>query len=472
MRYFDTLPMNPKEEAAELDSLFPTHREEFQIPTFASLGIETANFQSSDEAIYFCGNSLGLMPKTTRQKINDELDAWGQRAVESHFKHPGEDAGKTCWMDIDLPLVPLLADTVGATANEVAAMGSLTANLNNLLISFYKPLGKRTKILFEKHAFPSDYYAFLNMVKLHGYDETHLLQIEVPKDKTYIPTQLILDTIELHKEELALLCLPGIQYYTGQYFDIPVITEYAQRHKIVVGWDLAHAVGNVPLQLHDWNVDFAAWCSYKYLNAGPGAIGGIFVHEKYTKDNRKEDFPARLAGWWGNNASERFKMLEEFDPIQSALSYRQSNPSVIDCVALHASLEVIKSAGGVSNLRAKSIRMTGFLEELLKKSKYYLNSCALKSEYGFKILTPESRGCQLSLLFQPHYDAKEDNVMEKVNDYLHDRAIICDERRPDVIRVAPAPLYNTFEEIVTVVERLEEALRLAAVNVQFNPGFA
>lgn len=451
------------EEARKLDATFPTYKDKFSVPTFQSLGITSSKFAPLDECIYFCGNSLGLMPKTTRNAIIDELDAWAARGVESHFNHPGAANDKTSWVDIDLPIVPLLAPIVGALETEVAAMGSLTANLNALLTSFYKPEGRRTKILFEKQAFPSDYYAFLNMVKLHGYNESHLVQIAALGKEAYLDTRAIIEQIEAHKDELALVCLPGIQYYTGQYFDIEKITEVAHNCGITVGWDLAHAVGNVPLRLHEWNVDFAVWCSYKYLNSGPGAIGGIFVHEKYTKNNSKQDFSPRLAGWWGNNASDRFKMLEEFDPIQSALSYRQSNPSVIDCVALKTSLEIFKEVGGVETLRQKSVELTKFLLKLLTSSEYYLNSDADASKFGFKILTPsnpDERGCQLSILFQPHHDDKENNVMERVNEYLHNHGIICDERRPDVVRLAPLPLYNTFAEVVTVAERLVEALDL------------
>jgi len=363
-----------------------------------------------------------------------------------------------------LPLIPLLAPLVGAKHNEVAAMGSLTANLNALLISFYKPKGKRTKILFEKRAFPSDYYAFLNMVKLFGYDESHLIQLSVKLGETYLKTQDILDAITKHEDELALVCFPGIQYYTGQLFDIEKITSHTKQvsnGEIKVGWDLAHAVGNVPLKLHDWDVDFAAWCSYKYLNSGPGAMAGIFVHEQYTKDNSKSSFSPRLAGWWGNNPGDRFKMLEQFDPINSALSYRQSNPSVIDVVSIKSSLEVFEKAGGVEKLRTKSLKLTQYLQDSVTSLPYYIADENDNDTLGFKILTPlnpQERGCQLSVLFQPHYDDETKNIMERVNKYLHSHAIICDERRPDVIRLAPLPLYNTFEEVYYIVKRLKEAL--------------
>ncbi|KAI5950401.1 BNA5 [Candida margitis] len=450
------------EQAKELDKSFPTYKDDFCIPTFESLGINNDSFSKDTESIYLCGNSLGLMPKQTSTAINNELKAWSMRGVESHFNHPLSSS--TDWVDIDLPCVPLLAPFVGAKENEVAVMGSLTSNLNALLTHFYKPKGKRTKILFEKQAFPSDYYAFLNIVKLHDFDESHLIQVEIPKGETYLKTESILSVIDDNLDEIALVCFPGIQYYTGQFFDIERITKYIKDKapEIVVGWDLAHAAGNVPLHLHDWSVDFAAWCSYKYLNAGPGAIAGIFVHEKHTKDNTATQYKPRLAGWWGNNSADRFRMLEKFDPIASALSYRQSNPSVIDCVALQSSLQVFEKVGGVGILREKSLKLTQFLQDLLTSSKYYIpQESTDESKFGFKILTPlvqNERGAQLSVLFQPHREDKQDNVMERVFDHLHKHAIICDERRPDVIRLAPLPLYNTFEETYIAVQRLLEAL--------------
>lgn len=440
----------------QLDAQFPLWKHLFEVPTLATLGVASARFEPSTPAIYLCGNSLGLMPKKTRQAINDELDAWGQRAVVSHFNHPRKDA--TPWLDIDLPLVPLVAPLVGARESEVAVMGSLTANLNALLFHFYKPTATRTKILFEKQAFPSDYYALVNLVKFHGLDESHLIQLEIQPGNTHLLTSDILAAIDEHADELALVCFPGIQYYTGQLFEMEKITAHAKAHHITVGWDLAHAVGNVPLHLHDWGVDFAAWCSYKYLNSGPGGIAGLYVHEQYTKDNTTTNFAPRLAGWWGNNAQNRFKMLEQFDPIQLALSYRQSNPSVIDVVAQRASLEIFASIG-LDVLREKSVALTAYLEERLTSSRFYIKR-GDTNRLGFHILTPlekHQRGAQLSLLFTPHYD-DDRNVMDKVNEYLHHHGVVCDERRPDVIRIAPLPLYNTFEDVYHATERLFEVL--------------
>jgi kynureninase len=439
------------EEAQQLDAQHTTFKDKFAIPTFGSLGVPHGD--PSTTTTYLCGNSLGLMPSQTRKAINDELDAWSQRAVESHFRHPGKD--KTCWMDIDLPVVPLMTDLVGASEDEIAIMGSLTANLNALLVAFYKPQGTRTKILFEKGSFPSDFYAIYNQIKLKELDpEIEMIQLEPRQGEYTLKTQDIIACIEQNKDTLALIMLPGIQYYTGQLFDIELITRIGKFHGIFVGWDLAHACGNVPLKLHDWGVDFAVWCSYKYLNAGPGGISGIFVHKSHG-DNAADKYIPRLAGWWGNNAQRRFKMLEHFEPIQGALGFRQSNPSVIDVVSVKSSLELFTQFGGIEALRAKSVELTGFLERLLHESPYYNNT-----DYGFTILTPtdpDQRGAQLSLLFFPRTSKISEGIMEHVHNYLNQHGVICDERGPDVIRIAPVPLYNTFSDVFHAVEVLNEA---------------
>lgn len=451
--------MTVPQEVKDLDNKFPNYAELFEIPNFKSLGIKNSQFSELTNSIYFCGNSLGLMPKQTKIDLINELNAWSERGVESHFNHPTS----TPWVDIDLPLLELMSPIIGAKQNEIAIMGSLTSNLNSLLIHFYKPIGNKTKILFEKGAFPSDYYAFLNLVKIFGGDELNLIQLEIKPGETYLKTEDIKLAIDKYKDELALICFPGIQYYTGQLFNIEEITKKAHDNNILIGWDLAHAVGNVPLKLHDWNVDFAAWCSYKYLNSGPGGIAGIYVNEKFTMENSSTNFKPRLAGWWGNNSQQRFKMLEKFEPINSALSYRQSNPSVIDVVCVKSSLKMFKEIGGIEKLRLKSIALTNFLQDLLINSKFYIDQSIEDSgsKIGYKILTPlneNERGCQLSVLFKPHFEDPQKNIMERVFNYLHDFAIIVDERRPDVIRFAPLPLYNTFEEIYYVTNRLFEIL--------------
>lgn len=438
------------DQAKELDAQFETYKGLFQFPTFQSMGLPSP---SSKQCIYLCGNSLGLMPIQTRKYLNDELDAWGARGVESHFRNEITHN----WVDVDLPLIPQLAKLVGALESEVAPMGTLTMNLNSLLIPFYQPKGGRTKILFEKGAFPSDFYALSNLVKLKGLDpNVELIQLSPREGEYNLRTQDILDCIDQNGKDIALICFSGIQYYSGQFFDIEKITKKGHEQGCIVGWDLAHAAGNIDLKLHEWDIDFAVWCNYKYINSGPGAIGGIFVNQRHCNDSEL----ARLAGWWGNNSELRFQMLENFQPIKSALGFRQSNPSVLDIAALKSSLDIFTKAGGIGKLRVKSIKLTTFFETHLKSSKFYKtieesNSYSdEKCDPHFIIITPSNpmeRGAQLSLLFKPN------DVMIKVFDYLNKNGIICDERRPNVIRLAPTPLYNTFEDCIKCVEMMETA---------------
>ncbi|QLG73951.1 hypothetical protein HG535_0F04630 [Zygotorulaspora mrakii] len=452
------------EEAIQLDQRYPgTLRDEFNIPTFQSMGLPYSDADDGNKSVYYlCGNSLGLMPKNTRNAINAELDAWSERGVESHFRHPREEDGFASWVDIDLPAMPLLAPIVGADIDEIAIMNSLTSNLNALCVAFYKPKGARNKILFEKSAFPSDYFALSNQCRIHDLDpQETLIQLSPRPNETYLRTEDILQTISENKDNIAMVCLSGIQYYTGQFFDIEKITKYAHQYPdIVVGWDLAHAVGNVPLKLHDWGVDFACWCSYKYLNSGPGGIGGLFVHSKHANDVTRP----RLAGWWGNNASQRFRMVEIFNPIPGGLGFRQSNPSVIDVVALKSSLELFKRFGGMNSIRDRSLYLTNYLLRLLKASRYYYDVDKVNPEVlGFMIITPvyndQDHGAQLSLRFYPHHqDNPEHDTMEQVFKYINTRGVIADERRPSVIRLAPAPLYNTFQDVYHAVKFLNEAM--------------
>lgn len=455
-----------REEAGRLDSQYKTHANLFAFPTLESMGLASKNeeLDPKTRVNYLCGNSLGLMPKQTREYVSRELDAWSARGVESHFRNEIT----TDWVDTDLPLVPKLAKLVGAKEDEVAIMGTLTMNLNSLLVSFYNPDVKsgRTKILFEKGAFPSDYYALYNIARLKGLDPKDTLIQLTPEDGEYtLRTENILSCLEKEGESIALVCFSGIQYYSGQFFDIGKITAKAHEKGCTVGWDLAHAVGNINLTLHDWDIDFAAWCSYKYLNSGPGAIGGIFVNERHIKGDDHTG-RARLAGWWGNDASNRFEMLEKFRPIESALGFRQSNPSVLDVSALNSSLDVFESCGGIDKLREKSIKLTAFLEKCLQKSKYFKtikesNKVTDNSEIHFIIITPEDpnqRGAQLSLLFKP----LEKDIMMKVFNFMNEKGTICDERRPNVIRLGPTPLYNSFADCVDCVRLLEEALSRVA----------
>ncbi|SMN22789.1 similar to Saccharomyces cerevisiae YLR231C BNA5 Kynureninase, required for the de novo biosynthesis of NAD from tryptophan via kynurenine [Maudiozyma saulgeensis] len=446
----------------ELDERFPCQsRDEFYIPTYKSLGILNVPIGKTETSPvnYLCGNSLGLMPKQTQININQELDAWAQRGVESHFRHPKENC--TPWVDIDLPLSPLMASIVGAKTEEVAVLNSLTVNLNNMLVSFYRPTSTRYKILFEAGAFPSDCYAFINQCKNHNIDPQDGLITLTPRVGEYtLRTEDILDIIKKNYESLAIVCLPGIQYYTGQLFDIETITKAVHEFPdIVIGWDLAHAVGNIKLNLHQWNVDFAVWCSYKYLNAGPGGIGGIFVHEKYHIKEDSDHYLRRQAGWWGNNKEERFLMKDTFDPIPGALGFRQSNPSVLDVVALRTSLEIFEKYGGITKLRNRSLLLTNYLIELLQESPFYYENVESCKNLGFIIITPyqndNEHGAQLSLLF---LSKNHERPMETVFKIINQRGVIADERKPDVIRFAPAPLYNTFRDVYESVQILNEAM--------------
>ncbi|KAJ3057391.1 hypothetical protein HK097_007570 [Rhizophlyctis rosea] len=323
-------------------------------------------------------------------------------------------------------------------------MNTLTANLHFLMVAFYRPTPTRHKILMEAKSFPSDYYAIESQVKFHGYDPAKsIIQIAPRPNEHTLRTEDVLKTIEEEGDSVALVLFSGVQYYTGQFFELEKIATAGKAKGCVVGYDLAHAVGNVPLQLHDWNVDFACWCTYKYLNAGPGGIGGAFVHEKHFKT----DLP-RFAGWWGTDPSTKFEMTHTFTPIPSALSFRVSNPNVLATISLLGSLQVF-SQTSIHQLRQKSVLLTGYIELLLD---------ALPSRSKFEILTPRDpaqRGCQLSLFFKG-------GVMMEVFEGLRGGGIICDERKPDVIRISPTPLYNKFGDVWRFVECLGRILEKVA----------
>jgi kynureninase len=321
-------------------------------------------------------------------------------------------------------------------------MNSLTANLHFLMVPFYTPTPQKYKILMEAKSFPSDYFAFESQVKFHGFDpQDAIIQVEPKKGAFTLDTSDIIDALEQHGDQIALVLFSGVQFYTGQFFDIAAITSAAHQIGCIVGWDLAHAVGNVELKLHEWNVDFAAWCSYKYLNSGPGGIGGAFVHEKHAKTSRP-----RFAGWWGSTDEGKFDMELDFKCIPGAQGYRLSNPSVLTTIALKASLDIFDKTS-MQQLCAKSKDLTGYLEFLIHEK---------ISKDNVSIITPsdpERRGCQLSLLFIG------EGVMMKVFQHLSDVGIVCDERKPNVIRVAPTPLYNTFTDVWIFVNELNKALQ-------------
>jgi kynureninase len=379
--------------------------------------------------IYFAGNSLGLMPKSAKQIVEQELQDWAMLGVAAHLE------GKTPWYSYHETVREPAARLVGAKGNEVICMNSLTVNLHLMMATFYRPTKSRFKILMEDPAFPSDTYAIKTQIVHHGLDPKDALMLASPrKGELTVPTEDVLDLIEKHGNEIAVVLIGGVNFFTGQLFDIETITAAAQKERITVGVDLAHAVGNVPLSLHDWNVDFAVWCSYKYLNAGPGAVAGAFVHERHATNT---DLP-RLAGWFGNNPKTRFRMhLEpEFIPVPSADGWQISNPPILAMAPLRASLAIFEEAGGMDGLRKKSILLTSYLQFLLEPGP----NREFKNEYTVITSRRENeRGCQLSIL--AHERGKE------VFGRLEAAGVACDFREPNVIRVAPTPLYNTFHEV-------------------------
>lgn len=375
--------------------------------------------------IYFVGNSLGLMPKSTRALVEQEMDDWARLAVDGHLD------GKTPWYSYHETVREGAARLVGARPNEVVCMNSLTVNLHLMMATFYRPTASRRKILMEDPAFPSDTYAIKSQIAHHGGDAKADLILARPREGEFAVRMEDLEgLLEKEGEEIALVLLAGVNFFTGQLFDIARVTALAQKHGCIVGIDLAHAAGNVPLALHDWNVDFAVWCSYKYLNSGPGAVAGAFVHERHATNR---DLP-RLAGWWGNDPATRFRMqLEpEFVPVPSADAWAVSNPPILSMTPLRASFAIFDEAGGMEPLRAKSIKLTGYLQFLLDQA---------PSE-RFTVITPraaEKRGAQLSIL--AHENPK--GLFAK----LEAAGVKCDFREPNVIRAAPTPLYNTFHEV-------------------------
>jgi kynureninase len=389
------------------------------------------HFPEVGDPIYFTGNSLGLMPKKAREYVNEELDDWARFAVEGHVnaRHP--------WLPYHEFLTEQMAAIVGGNAHEVVVMNSLTVNLHLLLVSFYQPTQNRYKIIIEKGAFPSDRYAMLSQIKFRGLDaESTLIELAPREGESTLRTEDITSAIDQAGERLALVMLGGVNYYTGQAFDMKAITEAGHRVGATVGFDLAHAAGNLKLDLHEWNVDFACWCSYKYLNGGPGAVGGIFVHEDHAEDFDR----VRFAGWWGHDKETRFLMGPEYRPIAGAEGWQISNPPILQMAALRASLEIFSEAG-MDRLSASSRLLTGRLEELLDQL----------GDKGISVITPrdpEQRGCQLSIRIG------DKSLYKK----LLERNVFVDWREPDVIRAAPAPLYNNLEDVERFVEILKQCL--------------
>lgn len=384
--------------------------------------------------IYFAGNSLGLMPKSARALVDQELDDWARLAVDAHL------GAATPWYSYHETLREPAARLAGAQPNEIICMNSLTVNLHLMMATFYRPTKTRFKILMEEPAFPSDTYAIKTQIVHHGFDPNDALVLARPRDGEFTVRPDDLEALlEKQGDQIALVLIAGVNFFTGQLFDIEKITAAAQKRGCVVGIDLAHAIGNVPLALHDWNVDFAVWCSYKYLNAGPGAVAGAFVHERHATNR---ELP-RLAGWFGNDPNTRFRMhLEpEFIPVPSADGWQVSNPPIFSMAPLRASFAIFDEAGGMEALRAKSIKLTGYLQYLLE----------FAGHSRLTVVTPretDARGCQLSI--QVHEHPKE--LFKK----LEAAGVKCDFREPNVIRAAPTPLYNTFHEVWRFAKILAE----------------
>lgn len=411
-----------KQEALSFDEndALAAYKQQFYFPKF-----------NGSDAIYFCGNSLGLQPKHTKDAVLQELDDWKNLAINGFSK------AKNPWLYYQEYIKPSMAKIVGCNENEVTVMNTLTVNLHLLLLTFYKPTAQRFKIIMEAGAFPSDQYAIETLVKHYGLNPEDCIVevVPLPHAKT-ITTKQIIDAIEEHKHSLALVMFSGIQYYTGQLFDMATITKAAHEAGALCGFDLAHAVGNVPLQLHDWNVDFACWCSYKYLNGGPGAVGGLYVHEKYSTDISLN----RLAGWWGNDEATRFRMEKGFVPKANASGWNISTAQVLNMVGLKASLEIFDTTS-MQQLREKSIALTNFLEAGLQQI----------PNLNFEIITPKNtteRGAQLSLFFKENGKA--------IFEALSNKGIIVDYREPGVIRVAPTPLYCSFKDVYQFLELVND----------------
>jgi len=414
-----------RDSALELDALdsLASLRSRFHIPKNSN----------GSETTYLCGHSLGLQPKNVRQYVEQELTDWALLGVEGHFhaKHP--------WMPYHELLTEQTAHIVSALPSEVVVMNTLTVNLHLMMVSFYRPTPTRYKIVIEANAFPSDQYAVTSQVRYHGLKSGNsVVELKPRAGETTLHMEDIEEFLVREGDSVALVLLGGVNYYTGQAFDMERITKAAHARGCVVGFDLAHAAGNIPLKLHEWDVDFAVWCSYKYLNSGPGSLAGCFVHERHGKDSSMP----RFAGWWGQDKATRFLMGPEFAPIPGAEGWQLSNPPILSLAAVRASMEIFGEVG-MERLRQKSVKLTGYLEYLLEQNLSGRVRC----------ITPRNanhRGCQLSLVVT--------GVGKSIYKELTEKGVICDWREPDVIRVAPVPLYNSFVDVFEFVKILSEIM--------------
>jgi kynureninase len=398
-------------------------REQFHIP----------KDKNGNDWLYFTGNSLGLQPKTTKDYINQELKDWASLGVEGHMH------AENPWMSYHEFLTQSMAKIVGAKPLEVVVMNTLTTNLHLMMVSFYKPTKKRYKILIEADAFPSDKYAVESQLRHHGYDDHEGLVLWKAREGEELANYDDLEKIiEEQGDEIALIMIGGVNYYTGQFFDLKKITKLGHKNGCVVGFDCAHGAGNVELNLHDSGADFAVWCTYKYLNSGPGSLGGCFVHERHAFDKTLN----RFTGWWSHNKKTRFNMRHDFDVLPGAEGWQLSNPPILSMAAIRASLDIFNEVG-IENLTKKSKKLTGYFEFLINELNHK----------DIKIITPSNpneRGCQLSIQVK--------NADKKLHQKLMEAGVITDWREPDVIRCAPVPLYRSFEDVYKMVERLKKIL--------------
>lgn len=383
---------------------------------------EQPGWHADNDVAYFAGNSLGLIPRTARDFVDEVLNTWSTRAVAGHFE------GDRKWTRYQIDLAALMAPLVGAQTNEVVVMNTLTVNLHVLLTAFFDPTSTRHRIVIEQGAFPSDDYAVASQLRHHGLDPaTSLVRLAPRSGEHTLRTEDVIATLHELGESVAVVLLPGVNFLTGQFFDIEAITEATHAIGAVSGWDLAHAAGNVPVLLHDWNVDFAAWCTYKYLNGGPGSIGAVFVHQGHVD---RMDLH-RLTGWWGNNTATRFAMRPDFEPEPGAAGWQISNPPIVALAPMRAALDVFDTFG-MPALRARSIRLTGYLEGLLDP---------LLASHRVELLTPREpqwRGAQLSLLV--------DDAVAVTESLAQEYGVVADERPPSIVRFAPIPLYTSYED--------------------------
>jgi len=410
-------------QKADLEDPLAHFRQKFHLPVD----------QKGEPLIYMCGNSLGCQPKSVASYIEQELEDWANLGVEGHVdaQHP--------WMPYHEFLSKAMADIVGALPEEVVVMNTLTTNLHLMMVSFYRPSSSRFKIIIESDAFPSDRYAVESQIKYHGFDPNEALVLWEPRPGEELCRYEDLEAlVGEHGDSIALFLIGNTNYYSGQFYPIKEITTLGQTNGSIVGFDLAHGVGNIIPDLHTNDVDFAVWCSYKYLNSGPGSLGGCFVHERHTKN---KEIP-RFSGWWGHNKDTRFNMRHDFDPIPTAEGWQLSNPPILSMAAVRASLDIFAEAG-MTAIKAKSVLLTGYLEYLIDD---------LEND-RIAVITPrdpKQRGCQLSIQVK--------GADRSIHDALTKEGVISDWREPDVIRVAPAPLYNSFEDVYELVDRLKLVL--------------